>query len=181
MSPLSMASPGNFTLGSVSGYVTVDLFYDAASFKITIIPWTTLATDTTYTATISGNVEDVAMNKMGADHVWSFTTTTNPVVTYPSVLSSSPTGTNVPVNTVITVYFSEPMNPLTLTRDTSNFNISPNVAGLITYDAETATFTPSAPLAAGTPYTCTIKKNVADQSGNKMVADYIWSFTTAAP
>jgi chitodextrinase len=182
MSPLSMATPANFSLGSSSGHVTIDLVYDAASFKVTFIPWAALTPGTTYTATISGNVEDVAMNPMGVDYVWSFTTTTNPVVTLPSVVSTSPTtsATNVPVSTVITAVFSEEMNSLTLTRETSNFIIS-GVYGLVTYAPETATFTPNSPLAPNTTYTCTISGNVTDLSGHKMAADYTWSFTTAGP
>jgi uncharacterized protein YfaS (alpha-2-macroglobulin family) len=177
-----MATPANFSLGSSSGHVTIDLVYDAASFKVTFIPWAALTPGTTYTATISGNVEDVAMNPMGVDYVWSFTTTTNPVVTLPSVVSTSPTtsATNVPVSTVITAVFSEEMNSLTLTRETSNFIIS-GVYGLVTYAPETATFTPNSPLAPNTTYTCTISRNVMDLSGHMMAEDYTWSFTTAGP
>jgi len=42
----------------------------------------------------------------------------------------------------------------------------------------TATFSPSAGLAANTTYTATISKGVKDPAGNAMVNDHVWTFTT---
>jgi len=185
MSTLSVINGVHFTLVDTIGPVSGDRIYDAASYKVTFVPWTGLASNTTYTATISGNVEDVAMNKMGADHIWSFTTSTAPLITLPYVISTNPTtdAPSVPVDTVITVVFSEQMNSLTLTapENASNFTVSGGVTGLVSYIADIATFTPNAPLTPGQRYDCKISKNVTDQAGNMMDADHTWSFTTAGP
>jgi hypothetical protein len=177
MNMLSAINAGNFTLGAVTGVRN----YDAATYTLTFTPSTTLASSTTYTATVSGSVTDAAGNSMGVDYVWSFTTTTAPVVTVPSVVSTSPTNsaTGVAVTTVITAVFSDTMAPLTITQNTSNFTVSPGVTGLVTYDdaTKTATFTPDS-LTASTIYTCKISKNVTDLAGHPMAADYTWTFTT---
>jgi chitodextrinase len=180
MNTLSAQNVNNFT---IEGVAPAGIHYDDASHTVTFTPFAPLASGATFTATISGNVQDVAGNAMGTDYVWSFTTTTTPIVTPPSVVSTSPAinATNVPVNTLITAVFSETI-ALTTIMNGSNFSVSPGVQNeLVTYEANTntATLTYSGSLIAGTLYTCKISKNVTDLSNHKMVDDYTWSFTTA--
>jgi MYXO-CTERM domain-containing protein len=54
------------------------------------------------------------------------------------------------------------------------------VTGTVTASGTSATFTPSAPLAAGTQYTATVTTGVKDLSGLPLAAPYRWSFTVAA-
>ena len=104
--------------------------------------------------------------------------------TAPTVVAVTPphAATGVTVGTAITVQFSEPMNPATLTgggfelRDPSNALVAATVA----YNGVTAGLTPSAPLAPGTQYTARILTAATDAAGNALTTAYAWSFTTAA-
>ena len=51
------------------------------------------------------------------------------------------------------------------------------VAGMVTYNASVATFTPTDPLESGKTYTATIKNTVTNVAGTPMTNDYTWSFT----
>lgn len=100
----------------------------------------------------------------------------------PVVESTSPAdkATGVSLSKVITVTFNEQMNPATIT--TSSFTIqglSP-VAGTITYNDRTASFTPTNPLAANVTYTGTITTSVKDPMGNAIQKNYVWTFSTDA-
>jgi len=178
MNVLSVINASSFTVSGVNGTIS----YEAATSTVTFTPSLALTPGTMYTATISGNAADVAGNRLGADHVWNFTTTAAPVVTLPAVVSTNPVknGTNVSVSSVLTAVFSEPMDPLTV-MNPSCFTVNHGVAGLVSYDipSRTATFTPSAPLAPATVYTGTICNNAQDLAGNKMTANHVWNFTTA--
>jgi len=111
--------------------------------------------------------------------------------TPPTVTATSPASgaTNVPVTTSVTATFSEPMASGTITTSTftlQDTTAASSVAGTVAYDSgtNTATFTPSAALAAGDGFTATVKGGtggVTDLAGNPLAADFTWSFTSAAP
>jgi hypothetical protein len=86
---------------------------------------------------------------------------------------------NVPVTDSVNVTFNEAMDPLTINN--ANFSVA-GVSGVVTFNAldKIATFSPSTSLAASTTYTATVRTGVADVAGNKLAADKVWSFTTAA-
>ncbi|BAL87960.1 hypothetical protein AMIS_27400 [Actinoplanes missouriensis 431] len=107
--------------------------------------------------------------------------------TAPRVTVTSPSGgaTGVSVNAPITVRFSEGLAAGTVTA--ANLELrGPGgtlVGRTVTYDAaeQAATITPSAPLAAATRYTVTVRTGVTDAAGNALAADHQFSFTTADP
>jgi hypothetical protein len=83
----------------------------------------------------------------------------------------------------VTADFNESINPATVTnssfqlKDASNNLVTATVGG----SASEITLTPSAPLTASTSYTATIfggSSGVKDVSGNALVNNYSWSFTT---
>jgi N-acetylneuraminic acid mutarotase len=112
----------------------------------------------------------------------SLTVTRLPDVTSPAVNSTTPSASAVgtSLDEVISVTFSEPMDPATLhggtffVRDATN-NL---VAGSVTYLNGTATFTPVTPLARSTTYTAAITAGARDTSGNALTREHVWSFTT---
>jgi hypothetical protein len=67
-------SAATFTVNGVTGTVT----YDAASRTATFMPAAPLAFGTTYTATMTTQVKDLAGNAMAANQVWTFTTRAAP-------------------------------------------------------------------------------------------------------
>ena len=109
------------------------------------------ATAETYTTPVLTAADDgtqyrcLAINPVGGGiSVVATLTVTNPTV--PFVVSFSPTNTarHIPVTTVVTVTFSEPMNPATINTNTFTLrrkSQSTNLAATVTYDPETRTAT----------------------------------------
>ncbi len=107
---------------------------------------------------------------------------TPPVVTIPTVSSTSPTNaaTGVAFGSKITATFSEAMNSSTIT--TATFTLMQGtsfVSGTMSYTGTTATFTPSSNLSANTIYTATITTGAKDSQGSALANNYVWSFTSA--
>ncbi|WP_211240771.1 DUF4082 domain-containing protein [Hamadaea tsunoensis] len=102
-------------------------------------------------------------------------------VTLPTVIATTPTSgsTMVAASVKPTATFNIAVNPATISFEVSDGSDTP-VAGTTTYDAasKTATFTPSANLAAGTAFTATVDAD--DTLGHSMAAPAVWNFTTSA-
>lgn len=101
----------------------------------------------------------------------------------PTVLSTDPANnaTDVVLNKIVTVSFSEGMNYMTLTSET--FTISQGttpVAGTVSYSGTTASFEPTAVLTSNTLYTATVTNGAENSSGTALEGDYVWTFTTSA-
>ncbi len=105
--------------------------------------------------------------------------------TAPSVSSTLPANaaTVVARNSNITASFDEDMFASTV--DVNSFTLTNSAAGNIDgnvgFDgvSNIATFAPSGELALLASYTATLTTAITDLSGNALVADYSWSFTTA--
>jgi methionine-rich copper-binding protein CopC len=97
----------------------------------------------------------------------------------PTVAATTPAAGATGVATTVTpvAEFSEPVAPGSL-QFTLTGPGSTNVAGTLSYNqlTMTVTFTPSAALAGGTPYTATV--TATDPAGNAMAAPKVWTFTT---
>jgi hypothetical protein len=172
-----------FTLtGPGAVAVTAIVTYDASSNTAILTPSAPLALSTAYTATITTGATDVYGIALAANDVWSFTTGANPCAA-PTVISETPVNgvAGICPNTVVTATFSEAMNPATI--NTTTFTVTgpgvTPVAGVVTYAASTATFTPSTALALNTLYTATITTGATDVFGNALAANFVWSFTTS--
>lgn len=104
-------------------------------------------------------------------------------VTPPAVVTTDPLNGATGVNVYKPIYatFSEAIDPATL-NDTTFMLAGPggSVAGTVGYDAATyiASFVPGAALSPSSLYTATLTTGVADQTGNPLAADYVWTFTT---
>lgn len=100
-----------------------------------------------------------------------------------TIESTSPTdgAASVAINASVSATFSMLINGSTLTTD--SFKVSKEgeeLAGSVTTNAKTATFTPSANLDYNTTYTArvTTKAQAANYAGTTLDNDYTWSFTT---
>jgi hypothetical protein len=166
----------------VSGAVT----YAAVGNTATFTPTSTLAPNTTFTATITTGVRDIAGNALASNFVWSFTTAVTPDTTPPTVTSTNPANgaTGVPINHAVSATFSKAMDLSTIS--TATFTLTgpgaTPVSGAVTYAAvgNTATFTPTSTLAPNTTFTATITTGVRDIAGNALASNFLWSFTTGA-
>jgi hypothetical protein len=134
-----------------------------------------------YTATITTEATDLAGNALAEDYTWSFTTGDAPDTTRPTVTLVNPAdlGTDVALNSTITVTFSKPMDPLTISTTTFTLYAGATpVYGTVAPDGETAVFTPNHDLLDGTTYTARVNTGAQDLAGNALASDYVWSFTT---
>jgi len=103
----------------------------------------------------------------------------DPDTTAPTVASIVPADgeENVPLNTVITVVFSEKIDSASVNETT--FVVSGNIPGSIGLTDKTATFTPDQDLAVNTTYAVSVTDDIKDLAGNSMDSNYTWQFTTA--
>jgi hypothetical protein len=119
-----------------------------------------------------------------------FATSSGPDLTPPSVVSVSPESgaTEVGVSSTVSVTFSEAMDPASVSGATFQLRDPRGTLMPATVECETgsltATLTPTAPLARSTTYTVriaggTLDPTAKDVAGNRLAADYTWSFTTA--
>lgn len=189
---VTTAAPGINPTGTVA--------LDATKRIATFTASAALAPLTLYTATVTGAKSLATGLPLASPYVWRFTTGVTPDTTRPRVTLTVPATTipgptlGVPTNTAITATFTEDMAPATITG--ASFTVTaaaPGVspAGLVSYavGARTATFTPTAVLAAATTYTATITTVATDLAGNSLAgnqaalpaaSNYVWTFTTAA-
>jgi hypothetical protein len=148
----------------------------------TFTPSSALALSTLYTATITTGAKDTFGNALASNFVWSFTTG-SALCAPPTVISETPLNgsTGVCPSLVVTATFSRAMNPSTI--NTATFTLTgpgtTAVAGIVTYAASTATFTPSSPLALNTLYTATITTGAKDIFGIALASNFVWTFTTS--
>ena len=163
-------------------------------------PTADLLPSTLYNVVISG-ARDTEGNALAADFTATFTTGLTADLIAPSVVSTNPAdgAVGVPQNRVISVPFSEFMDPSTVTASTFRLSVTPGagsargsmiditsylaapaVAGKVTCFGLTAVFTPDQPLTKGVTYSAVIiggADGVRDLAGNFMADHYVWSFT----
>ncbi len=100
-----------------------------------------------------------------------------PLVTITSPIDGA---TNVPLDQLITVSFNEEMNPETINQSSFTLNGTSQVAGVVTYNGTTATFTPSSLLTPNTTYSARITRTVKDLTGNALQTETNWTFSTGS-
>ena len=94
----------------------------------------------------------------------------------PAILNVFPTGSNVPVETMINITFDKAM---TREQTMAAFSISPAVEGKFSWkNDKKLTFTPFEPLEYNTTYFVTISKTARNLDGDYLPEDYDWEFTT---
>jgi len=173
-----------------------------------LTPAATLATGTTYTATITTGATDLAGNALAGNqaaapaasaYVWTFATAAAAVPPgNVTVLSTSPAAgsssvcTNASVNASFAVPSGLRMDPVTINSGVFTVTgpapgLTPVTAGAVLLDTATgriASFSPLGPLTAGVTYTARIQggnSGVKDLAlpANTMLNDYSWTFTAA--
>ena len=112
--------------------------------------------------------------------MWQCTKESDPVLD-PAKNTSDPQNnvTGVSRNKTLAFTFSEAMDPLTINLSTFTLKQGATlVPGTVAYSGTTATFTPTATLAANTVYTATITTGAKSLTGNSLAVNTVWSFTT---
>lgn len=165
------------------------LFFSGQNSVATFIPASPFFPTTPVTVTLSGNVTDIAGNRViggsgpGSDLVSSFTSATVSDVVPPRVLKINPSGgaTGISTNTAVSVTFTESLNPATVTTGTflvSSGGVSlPGTVVLSNFNS-VGTFLPSQPLPALSQINVSLTTGIKDVTGNTMVAPFSSAFTT---
>jgi hypothetical protein len=176
-----------FTLTAGGTSVPGSVSYAAATNTATFTLSGSLASSTTFTATITTGAKDTFGNALAANFVWTFTTPAQcPPPTVTSVTPPNGSTLVCPNTALITATFSHTMNPATI--NTTTFTLAgtggASVAGTVSYNVATriATFTASATLASNATFTATITTGVQDTSGLALAPpNFVWTFTTSPP
>ncbi len=186
MDPLTITD-ANFTVVCPAGTaITGAVSYASNGNAATFTPAGDLPGSTTCTARIGTGVTDLAGNAKASVYAWNFTTGATADTTSPSVSSTIPLANaiGVALNSLVTASFSEPMDPLTINNVAITLACPVGTAkgGTVGYavNGNTATFTPSGSLPAGTTCRATITTAVTDVAGNAMASAFGWNFTTGA-
>jgi len=197
MAPASISTT-SFTVSCSSPCVNPvgNVSYALGTKTAVFTPSAALAANTTYTATITTAVADLAGNTLASNYLWTFTTTTAVVAANVSVMSTNPADSSLSVcpGDAINATFSVPsglkMDPASI--DSSRFtlttaapSLTPVIAASVVVDPATghiASFQPIDDLVAGETYTATLKSGnngVKDFAipANLMSNDFVWSFT----
>lgn len=116
----------NVLLSDVAGHVTATtVSFDYSNNALSIAPSTTLQPSTVYVITVSFGLKSMGGKSLRYPYVWRFTTRAAP--TPPDLTSPKPYivkvepiaySTEVALNSPMTVFFSQPMDPSTLTTQT---------------------------------------------------------------
>lgn len=83
---------------------------------------------------------------------------------------------DIAVDSSICAVFSESVDSLTI--DNSSFAVSPSLSGTFGFKGDTVRFVPSSDMSYGTEYTVTLGTSITDTAGNKLSAQFQWSFAT---
>lgn len=106
-----------------------------------------------------------------------------PTPTTPTITAKSPNSnaTNVALNKVISITFSEAMDASTINATTFSLKKgSTNVLGTVSYSGTTAIFTPTAALTAGMVYSATISVGAKSTAGIPLATNATWDFSTGS-
>jgi parallel beta-helix repeat protein len=144
----------------------------------TFEPAVNLSFNTTYFINVSTLAQDAFGNPLLKDFSSQFTTGPPKKPTPPEIIAKSPTGSDVPINTKISITFSELMDPSSVE---SAFSISPSVAGRFTWKNTKLSFIPNNLLKYKTRYTVTINTNAKDLEHEFIQSNFIWNFSTTSP
>lgn len=171
-----------FTLtGPADAVVAGAITYSATDMTATFTPATELAFDTSYSAAVTTDVLNINGESLLNEHAWTFTTEAAPTVTDTTPDNEA---INVAVTSDVSATFSARMDETTINDTTFTLTdpLDAAVAGAVTYSAAnmTAVFAPTADLAFETSYSATITTDVMTSTGEPLLTDHVWIFTTAA-
>ncbi len=132
--------------------------------------------------TVAANCSSGIVSDQSAESAQATVTTLD--ITPPRVTATSPANGQTAVSSAATVTatFSEAIDPTTINASTFVIRVTNGavVPGTVTYAVAThvAEFKPTGPLPNPANLTATVTTGVKDLAGNKLAADFSWTFTT---
>ncbi|WP_078128025.1 Ig-like domain-containing protein [Leptospira alexanderi] len=161
-------------MGTLTLKNTVTTFYEGGNVAcvgsvITFTPTLPLAFNTTYRVDLFSTAKDLANNTLANSYNWNFTTGSGPDLIPPTVsfISPAPNSLDVPINSAVSVAFSEPIDCNTVNGNIVLDDPSPGTINVgVTCTGTTATLTPLANLATNTVHTVIFSNAVKDLQNN---------------
>ena len=150
--------------------------YDPTERIATFLPTSQLIGNSLHTVSLTAAVTDFSFNHL-VPVTWTFTTGPDSVA--PAVVMTSPlnTATNVPVNSLIIVVFTEPVVNVVSGSFSVTVASTPIPGTFSSPGPRNFVFTPDADLPAGSLVTVTLTTGITDNSDNALTAT-TFSFTT---
>jgi hypothetical protein len=168
------------TGSAVPGMIQVDPTGITASF----VPQAFLGVGRTFAVVLNSLIRDSAGNSLNQTGSFSFTTSFAPDTTAPQVLGMSPSigATSVPLNTLIVLQFTKPLDVLNVSNGLQVESGGQLVAGgiALSNSNQQLTFTPVGGLAASTSYTVVTTSQITDVGGLGLANPGTFSLTTGA-
>ncbi len=166
------------------GTVPLSVTYSDANGKYTavLMPSVVLNPSTLYTVTVANTVMDTTGIAMSAAFTSSFITGM-PMPLRVIDVQPEDRSQNVGTTTAISIMFSQPIDPSTISSDTIILSTpTGNVPGNVSYNAATAaaTFEPLSPLSPNSTYIVNVTTGVQTVSGIPMTDAFVASFVTGA-
>jgi sugar lactone lactonase YvrE len=156
-----------------------------AGSVVTFTPSQSFSNSTTYTVTIGTGIQDLSTNSLASVHTFSFTTAAVTDSTPPTVLTTYPQNNafGVPVGENLSIDFSESMSPSSIISSTVTLKkidagVVTLIPGILSVNGSNVIFNPNVDLSYSSNYTATVSIGVKDLSGNNLVQDYNWTFST---
>lgn len=165
-----------FSLSSKSGEVSGSFSWSGNDSVMTFVPSEPLSRATKYTIRITEDAEDSKGNDLRDEFVSSFYTAGDDLK--PRVESFSPSADSIgnTRETIVTLVFSEEMDPGTIY---DGLSVSPAIEGLYEWNSNctVATFRPLYGFSYGITYTVSVNTSIKDAAGNSLDEDHNFNFT----
>jgi len=186
--PVSVSYSGNIRLydNTLSAYIGGAISFNTPLTSVTFTPSAPLEPNHQYCGfagyPFSSYIYDLAGNSFNYIYSQCFTTAAGADTTPPTVISVMPANnaTGIGPNNPVTVTFSKPMNPTTLTNTNVALYAGSNVytrSFSLSFDNTTLTFN-SGNLPYNTTFTVVVTPNVTDLANNYLASQYLSTFTT---
>ncbi len=186
--PVTVSNGGNIRLydGTASAYISGALTFNASFTSVTFTPSAALEPNHQYCGyggyPYNGYIYDIAGNTFNYVYSQCFTTAAGADTTPPTVITVMPlnNAARIGPNNPVTVTFSKPMNPTTLTNTNVALYVGTNVytrSFSTSFDNTTLTFN-SGNLPYSTTFTVVVTPNVTDLANNHLAGQFISTFTT---
>jgi len=151
--------------------------YSSGINTVEFIPDNPLDYNTKYSLTLTTGISNIEGTALDERQSYYFTTLIPPS-DKPVVMSKSPLGKDVLVNTIISITFNREMNKESVE---GSFSIIPNIEGNFSWTGQTLKFRPQTSLKHNTTYSITLNMDATDTEGNHLDKVYPWNFTTVTP
>ncbi|MCP4046711.1 MAG: hypothetical protein GY732_12080, partial [Gammaproteobacteria bacterium] len=169
----------NTTFQSVSGMIQVDPNGLTASF----VPVQPFAVGRSHSVSLSTNIMDAAGNSLTGGRSFSFTTAFGTDIDRPRLVATSPVDgdTGMPVNVLVVLDFSEPLNNVNFLRGIEILEAGVTVPGSFALSSgnRRVTFTSAQALLSNTLYTVAMSTQITDLVGLPLDNPGSFSFVTA--